>query len=119
MLLLLRDVAFFCHCGVDGVESILDSHVRRGFSGLHFSEGDEKPGHPVQISGPQTLRLSLPLPGTSGGKRCRLHVSLCVRVCLCVPVCVCVRLGVYRKSIGEFLINDSGALANKDNETHW
>lgn len=81
----------FYHCGVSViagpvcrnavVENILDSRFRRGVSGLHISEGDEEPGHPVQISGPQTLRLSLPLPGTSGGKRCRLHVSL--------PLCVC------------------------------
>lgn len=58
------------------VENILDSRFRWGVSGLHVSEGDEEPGHPVQISSPQTLRLSLPLPGASGGKRRCLHVSL-------------------------------------------
>jgi len=58
------------------LENILDSQVRWRLSALHISEGDEEPGHPLQISGPQTLRLSLPLPCSSGGKRRCLHVSL-------------------------------------------
>ena len=33
-----------------------------------------------------------------------------------LPLCV---LGVYRKSIWDFIINDSSALPNKDNEKQW
>lgn len=58
------------------VENLLDSCVRRRLSALHVGERDEELGHIVQIPGPQTLRLSLPLPGTSGGKRCCFHVNL-------------------------------------------
>lgn len=65
-----------------GSENTLDSLVRRSIPGLYISEGDEEPGHPVQISGPPTLRLSISLPGTSGGERCCLHVSVCVCVCV-------------------------------------
>lgn len=53
----------------------LDSPFRRGIFALHVSEGDEEPGHPLQISCSQTLRLSLPLRRSGGGERRRLHVS--------------------------------------------
>lgn len=56
-------------------ESVLDRQVRRSVSCLHVGQGDEKLGHPVQIPGPQTLRLSVPLPSTGGGERRRFHVS--------------------------------------------
>lgn len=56
-------------------ERILDGQFRRSVSRLHVGQGDEKLGHPVQIPGPQTLRLPVPLPGAGGGERRRFHVS--------------------------------------------
>lgn len=56
-------------------ESILDGQVRRSVPRLHVGQGDEKLGHPVQIPGSQTLRLSVPLPSAGGGERRRFHVS--------------------------------------------
>lgn len=88
-------------------ESILDGTARWGFSHLHFSEGNEKPGHPVQISCPQTLWISIPQPGTSGGKRRRLHVSRHLRTrtawpsvwfLTCPLLCQSIRVGQWEEN---------------------